>query len=416
MGFFHTTARAALLATIALCIPTAIERDVNNSSDSSVADHSSPISNSYIITLKPETDVAQHLEHVQIIHSTNSIKTEDGEPFKGVTERYDIGDFHAYAGHFSDAVLNQIKARPDVADIEHDQSWSADSFEVDSTLKTQANAPYHLNQISHRALGNEKDGYVYDGGEAHGTFAYILDSGLKTTHKEFSQRMKRARNGFDVTGGEGYDTSGHGTHIASLIGGKTFGVAKDCMLIGVKVFWGDICTTSDFLKGYNWAVKSIRGTGTEDMSVINVSLGGGRAWSMNRAVTAAAKKGVTTVVSAGNDNTKVRWTGNAIVVGATDMKRNRAKFSNFGPKVALSAPGVNIQGAWIGYGDEKTLSVSGTSQAAALVSGVVLTLKATQKLKNNTATRDTLLKLATANVVGDANGSPTLFLYNGSGK
>ena len=57
-------------------------------------------------------------------------------------------------------------------------------------------------------------------------------------------------------------------------------------------------------------------------------------------------KGVTVIVAAGNDGLSTgRPAANCrgvISVGATDATGRRASFSNFGPDVSLSAPGVNI--------------------------------------------------------------------------
>ncbi|KAF2154002.1 subtilisin-like protein [Myriangium duriaei CBS 260.36] len=360
--------------------------------------------------------MAEHLIHVRSLHSEALARRNDGKIFDGVTHEYNVSEFQGYGGHFEAFVIEQLRTHQDVAAIEPDQHWTFDGVPANPGPMVQANAAWHLSQISHRELGTGNEGYVYNT-EAHGTFAYIIDGGITPEHQEFSARNGRARSGFDIVkGGNGQDLHGHGTHVAALIGGKTFGVAKDATLISVKVFEGAECTTRRFLKGYEYATKSIRGTKSQAHSVINVSIGGGWSWAMNRAVTAASKKGITTVVSAGNSNKKTCWTKNAIVVGAADATRRRAKFSNFGSSVALFAPGVNIRSAWTGYGNDRTLTISGTSQAAPLVAGVILTLKATQHLPDHKSTRDALLKLATPNVVGDANGSPNLFLYNGSGR
>jgi subtilisin family serine protease len=55
-----------------------------------------------------------------------------------------------------------------------------------------------------------------------------------------------------------------------------------------------------------------------------------------------------------------------IAVAASDQSDNRAAFSNYGPEVDVTAPGVNINSTALGGGYEDR---SGTSMAAAFVSG-----------------------------------------------
>ncbi|GAM91281.1 hypothetical protein ANO11243_093290 [Dothideomycetidae sp. 11243] len=381
-------------------------------------DETSAIPDKYIVTLKPHVNLTAHLEHVQALHAASITQRTDGVIPPGVFHQYDMFDFTGYAAHLAASVIDQLHTHEDVLFIEPDREFSIASVASAPTLQTQANAPWHLNQISHRTLDHEKEGYVYGSDAGWATYAYVVDSGIDEKHAEFDDRKGRVIKGFYLLGDpkDAVDTSGHGTNVAGLIGGKTFGVAKKCSLIDVKVLIGTKGTTSDVVKGYQWAVKHMVGTTMQARAVINLSLRGSFSWSLNRAINSAAKKGVTTVVSAGNEGVKSCWTKKAIAVGATDQTRKRAKFSNIGPGVALFAPGVNVESAWIGYGNAKTLTVSGTSQAAPLAAGVILLLKSSQKLADAKVTREALLKAATPGVVGDTGGAPNLFLYNGSGK
>jgi oryzin len=100
--------------------------------------------------------------------------------------------------------------------------------------------------------------------------AYIVDTGLLTTHQEFGSR---ASYGYNAVGGANVDSVGHGTHVAGTIGGTTYGVSKSATLISVKVFTGTSSSTSIILDGYNWAVNNITGEGRESVSAISMSLG-----------------------------------------------------------------------------------------------------------------------------------------------
>lgn len=100
--------------------------------------------------------------------------------------------------------------------------------------------------------------------------AYIVDTGLLTTHEEFGDR---ASYGYNAVGGANVDSVGHGTHVAGTIGGATYGVSKNTTLISVKVFQGSSSSTSIVLDGFNWAVSNITSLNRQAVSAISMSLG-----------------------------------------------------------------------------------------------------------------------------------------------
>jgi oryzin len=134
---------------------------------------------------------------------------------------------------------------------------------------TETNTTWGLGTVSHRTSGS--DTYIYDSTAGSGTYAYIIDSGLMTSHTEFGGR---ATFGYNAFNGLDEDLVGHGTHVAGTIGGTTYGVAKSTALIGVKVFQdiGDT-KTSIILEGYNWAVHDILDNDRASRSAISMLLG-----------------------------------------------------------------------------------------------------------------------------------------------
>ncbi len=93
--------------------------------------------------------------------------------------------------------------------------------------------PWGLDRIDQAALPLDH-GYSYVGTGA-GVKLYVIDSGLRTSHAEFTGRVG---NGWfwdfgDDTGIS--DCNGHGTHVAGTAGGTTYGVAKGVTIIPVKV-------------------------------------------------------------------------------------------------------------------------------------------------------------------------------------
>src|SRR5690606_39301672 len=101
------------------------------------------------------------------------------------------------------------------------------------------------------------------------------------------------------------------------------------------------------------------------------------------AIRYAIDKGVVLVAAAGNEGARTSAGAapysypaalpGVVAVGATDAGLRRASFSNGNASVLVAAPGVDIMGA--GPGGEYWVG-RGTSQAAALVSGVVALVKA----------------------------------------
>lgn len=81
--------------------------------------------------------------------------------------------------------------------------------------------------------------------------------------------------------------TGHGTHVAGILAGTTYGVAKKAEIIAIKVFgeeqkdpdraWWQrrklVSTKSKALEGYVWAVNDIIRQNRQGKSVINLSLG-----------------------------------------------------------------------------------------------------------------------------------------------
>ena len=106
-----------------------------------------------------------------------------------------------------------------------------------------------------------------------------------------------------------------------------------------------------------------------------MSLGGGKAQSLDDAVNAAVLAGLHFAVAAGNDNKDAcnyspAGAVNAVTVGASTLGDERAYFSNHGKCVDVFAPGLNILSTWIG-GNETSNTISGTSMASPHICGLL---------------------------------------------
>ena len=123
------------------------------------------------------------------------------------------------------AEVEYVRGLPDVARIDRETVMTA--------TETQANPPWGLDRIDQSALPLDSAySYVSTGA---GVKLYVIDSGLRTSHQEFTGRVG---NGWFWDFGDGTgiaDCNGHGTHVAGTAGGTTYGVAKAVSIIPVKV-------------------------------------------------------------------------------------------------------------------------------------------------------------------------------------
>ncbi|TFW06038.1 hypothetical protein E4K72_10640, partial [Oxalobacteraceae bacterium OM1] len=211
-----------------------------------------------------------------------------------------------------------------------------------------------------------------------GVTVAVMDSGLDTAHREFTEPGKLLR-GFNAIDGSSNvtDMVGHGTHVAGLVaagrdGAGMFGVAFDAALLPIKVLADNGTGSTTYLdRGLRYAIGKA--------SIVNMSLGAANVYNP-AALQDAVRAGMLLVVAAGNDRAanpgwparfaKEGWAnGQIIAVGAVDANNRLAAFSNRAGDAAawfLVAPGINIAST---YRNNQYAIMNGTSMAAPIVSG-----------------------------------------------
>lgn len=207
------------------------------------------------------------------------------------------------------------------------------------------------------------------------------------------------------------EASGHGTHVASIAvnsdfdsNGQIYGVAPNAAHVGIKAFDAEgKATYADVIRGIDWALQV---KDQINLRVLNMSFSGpvrSHYWDdpLNKAVMKAWQSGIVVVASAGNsgpDPMTIGVPGNVpyiITVGSmTDdytpfnyLDDKVASFSASGPtpegfvKPDVIAPGGHISGL-MSFDSQivtehpefhdggRYFEMSGTSQSAAVVSGV----------------------------------------------
>lgn len=356
-----------------------------------------PIPGQYIVVFKnsvtnPKAEAAQlnHSHRGQLLYIySNSIK--------------------GFSARLSDAAVEALLQNPNVDYVEQDMTVSLQT--------TQESATWGLDRIDQRDLPIDTL-YNYNT-TGTGVYAFIIDTGIRSDHTEFTGRLLPGFTAInDSYGTDG--CNGHGTHVAGTLGGNTYGVAKQVSLIPVRVL---NCKGSGTWSGVIAGIDYVAGSPLRP-AVANLSLGGAPNTALDAAISGAINNGVTVVVAAGNSNADAcnyspARVPAAITVGATSANDTRATYSNYGSCVDIFAPGDSITSAW-DTSSTAINTIAGTSMASPHVAGVAaLALQANPSASPITI-EGTLLAYSTNDRLSSSSigsGSPNLLVYSqlGSG-
>ncbi|MCT2280623.1 S8 family peptidase [Micromonospora chalcea] len=379
---------AAAASTPALAAPTGEVR---------YAGAADAVSGSYVVVLKGDA-----------VGTANTLAARTAVPDRaaGLAKRYggNVGTVWSsaltgYSAKMTAAQARRLAADPAVAYVEQDR--------VMTTQGTQTGATWGLDRIDQRNLPLNST-FTYPN-TASNVRAYIIDTGIRTTHSDFGGRATWGTNTVDTNN---TDCNGHGTHVAGTVGGTKYGVAKGVRLVAVKVLnCSGSGTTAGVISGVNWVTSN-----AVKPAVANMSLGGGVSTTLDNAVANSINSGITYALAAGNSsanacNSSPARVAAAITVGSTTNTDARSSFSNYGSCVDIFAPGSSITSAWR-TSDTATNTISGTSMASPHVAGAAaLVLSANTSYTPAQVASYLTSNATTGKVTSPGTGSPNRLLF-----
>jgi subtilisin family serine protease len=239
--------------------------------------------------------------------------------------------------------VKQLRENPDVEYIEPDYKiyalgsidTNADSSSDINALSSSQTIPYGVTMVNAPAVWSRTRGA--------GVRVAVMDTGISMYHPDRGNVIGSVSF---VSGETVEDFDGHGTHTSGTIAAAdnnigVVGVAPQADLLIAKVMDNTgTGQTSWLISGIEWAVDN-------NAKVISMSLGSyDYSAALETACNNALAAGTLLVAAAGNDNTNTPCypaaLSSVISVAAIDQNKNKASFSNYGPTIALAAPGVSV--------------------------------------------------------------------------
>ncbi len=365
-----------------------------------------PIADSFIVVLKADAGSRGIGEP----RTTAQVASDLAGFYGGRTARVYESALQGFHFRGSSAAAENLSRDPRVAYVAQDGLVTLASVQTPTPS-------WGLDRIDQRPIELDAEYTYYADGA--GVDLYIVDTGIRSTHDDFGGRVDTV-NGFTaIDDGHGTeDCHGHGTVVAGVAGGSTFGVAKGATLHPVRVIGCDgMGSIANTIAGIDWITERQEQVGARP-AVVNISLYNSFSFPLEDAVEASMAAGVVYVVAAGNDGLDApcyispQRLPAVITVGASDETGARWPSSNYGPCLDLFAPGTAIVST-SNAADDAFSVMTGTSVASPHVAGSAALVLATNPGATPEEVQAVIVAAATAGTLADiGEGSPDLLLYS----
>ena len=303
-------------------------------------------------------------------------------------------------------VVEQMDKHPLISHIEVDTALkrSAAIVHDSSASYTSSQIPWNLVRITTHQ--NKLNNQFHPDGNGEKVNIYVIDTGVRYTHKEFEGRVRYA--GFDAvdyltgTNNKGQDCNGHGTHCAAVAAGKFFGVAKKANIYNMRALnCQGVGAVSGIVMGMDKIIKMA--SKSSNRTIITQSLGVKKSPTLNGAIKRAVEANIMCVGASGNQasyscNFSPASAKVGIAVGAVNKRDQVTIFTNTGECTDIMAPGVQIKSATKDC-DTCSKTLSGTSMAAPHVTGAAAILLSKFPTMSAKKLKEEILKQATEGLV-----------------
>jgi subtilisin family serine protease len=342
--------------------------------------------------------------------------------------------FHGFSFSGTEAAAIAISNDPRVRSVQES------SIVEPGASVYQSPAPsWGLDRINQQFSLTVGDNLYSAGYTGAGTVIYLLDSGITPSASEFGARIRYAHNWAPDANGvvdpdNTADCHNHGTMVASLAAGATYGVAKEAELVNLRVLDCDNRypnSGATVIAAINWMIADHMNEHPVERAVANMSLfSDGIDAALDEAALRAVQAGINVVACAGNNShgdacghsparagdpsQYPQYHGLSIVtVGAIDEDESFSAYSNSGNCVDILGPGSHVTA--IQNTGTPTTSYIGTSFATPFVAGVIALHMERYGIANNPRLYESLIKDnanrdQVSNVPPD---TPNLLIYSG---